>query len=861
MASSNPKVKNLTVSIQNVGNRTIFATWSKLKVSRWKNNDSSTKKKITNTVKGYEYRWAYYISDTNKPFKETSWTEVGADIVAASYTADADATKVKFFIRPVPKTYTVTKKVKGKKKTETKKYFTPGTAEKSLSLKKIDTPPPAPTISVNKYTLTASLSNLSSDISKVQFQIVRDNTTKSYDTTVSVKKGYASISPTMGAGHVYKVRCRTIGGGVTSLWSDYSENTSAIPASVKKFNTISANSSSSIFLSWPKVTGATSYEINYVTKLDYFDTTPGSTITTENTSIIIEGLDSGTTYFFRIRAADNNQVSKWYPASSKNAPSLTLGREPAAPTTYSIVSSLKVGESVRLYWIHNSQDNSVQREAEIHFTFSSTILGTVERTINVQNTNLGNEFTENDNLFYTIDTSKAFIDGSFILDFSDGVTIEWKVRTRGIINKYSEWSVSRKIEVYAPPTLSLLVSSTLGEWVWDPFNFNTDTIYATTRIPIEPESNIFTSLPIAVEAESGPINQTPVGYYIDIVNNDDYDYEDEFGISHYVPEGQSVYSTYFNSEEFTILRMINASDVTFEDGQEYTITVKVVMNSGLTAEASYEFVMDWEDVNIFPDADISINDETFTASLIPYCLDRFDDIDPDETESEDEEIDIDPEEVEDLHLVENVSLFVYRQNVDGEFVEIASSLNNLRNISVVDPHPTLNYVRYRIVARNLLSGQIVYHDCIPQDVDQPGILITWDEQWKNMPADLEYNDEYMLDEEEYMGSLLKLPYNVDVSEKNNPDIELVNYIGRKRSVSYYGTHLGETVTFKAEVPIDDEDTLSLIRSLSVYMGDVYIREFTTRIGYWASIKVSFDTTHCSMVVPVTIEATRVEGGM
>ena len=108
--------------------------------------------------------------------------------------------------------------------------------------------------------------------------------------------------------------------------------------------------------------------------------------------------------------------------------------------------------------------------------------------------------------------------------------------------------------------------------------------------------------------------------------------------------------------------------------------------------------------------------------------------------------------------------------------------------------------------------------------------------------------------------MLRLPYNVDVSNNNSPDVELVEYVGRKHPVSYYGTQLGETATWNVEVIKDDKETLYALRRLAIWMGDVYVRE-PSGSGYWANITVSFSQKHCELTIPVTINITRVEGGM
>jgi hypothetical protein len=108
--------------------------------------------------------------------------------------------------------------------------------------------------------------------------------------------------------------------------------------------------------------------------------------------------------------------------------------------------------------------------------------------------------------------------------------------------------------------------------------------------------------------------------------------------------------------------------------------------------------------------------------------------------------------------------------------------------------------------------------------------------------------------------MLKIPYNIDVVSNTSIDRALVEYIGRSHPVSYYGTQLGETATWNLAIPKNDKETLYALRRLSVWAGDVYVRE-PSGSGYWANIKVSFSQKHCELTIPITIEVTRVEGGV
>ena len=108
--------------------------------------------------------------------------------------------------------------------------------------------------------------------------------------------------------------------------------------------------------------------------------------------------------------------------------------------------------------------------------------------------------------------------------------------------------------------------------------------------------------------------------------------------------------------------------------------------------------------------------------------------------------------------------------------------------------------------------------------------------------------------------MLKLPYNIDVSDSHSPDVELVEYIGRSHPVSYYGTQVGESSSWSLDIPKSDKETLYAIRRLAKWMGNVYVRE-PSGSGYWAHLTVSFSHKDLDVVIPVKFNITRVEGGV
>lgn len=299
-----------------------------------------------------------------------------------------------------------------------------------------------------------------------------------------------------------------------------------------------------------------------------------------------------------------------------------------------------------------------------------------------------------------------------------------------------------------------------------------------------------------------------------------------------VNKDELVYSKYFDVDTDLSID-VSASDVDLENNISYTVRCVVSMNSGLTAESTTQFTVTWTDNLYAPNAQIGVNEDNYSAIIGPYCED------------------------ENGVLVPDLLLSVYRREFDGAFTEIARDMENARGSFVTDPHPPLDYARYRIVAMTKSTGAISFYDVPGYPVCGKAVIIQWDEQWQDFDVDLEHGG---ATDNPWTGSMLKLPYNIDVSNSHKPDVELVEYIGRSHPVSYYGTQVGETASWSVDIPMSDKETLYAIRRLAKWMGNVYVRE-PSGSGYWANIKVSFSQKHRDVVIPVAFDITRVEGGV
>lgn len=788
----------------------------------------------------YEYEWCYDTGDSVWFVGSKSSTEEKQ----STYNIPSSAKKVRFRVKPVSKTYTSNNK-------ETSYWTASWSTAKTFDTSNLPPEAPSiPTVEIEQYKLTAFIDDINAselNATGVQFQIIKNDTTiyKTGKATINTSVNYVSYSCTVAAGAEYKVRCRTYKGNVYSDWSGYSSNVLTIPAAPSGITSIKATSESSVYLTWASVTAAETYEIEYTTKKDYFDKSDQTTSKTgiELTYFELTGLESGEEYFFRVRAANNKGQSAWTAIKS-----VAVGKDPAAPTTWSSTTTVITGEPLNLYWVHNSEDNSSQTYAELELYISG-----LKETHTIKNSTEEDE--KDKTSVYSINTT----------EYSEGTKIEWRVRTAGVTKVYGDWSIQRTVDVYAPPTLELSVTDSKNN-------------------PIE----VLTLFPFKVTALAGPNTQVPIGYSLTVSSNDIYETVDHVGNPKTVNKGENVYSKYFDiSEQLEV--ELSASDLDLENNISYTVSCIVSMNSGLTAESSVEFTVSWLDEKFIPNAEINLDSETLVTHIRPYCYEYelirykvtrsytvyttttevitasvYGELVEGVVTSTGEQVYYGTTETGDILYycevlngtpVEGVNLSVYRREFDGSFTELAVGLDNSENTFVTDPHPALDYARYRIVATVISTGAVSYYDVPGFPVGEKSVIIQWDEAWSNF--DVSNEDE--MEQPAWSGSLLKLPYNIDVSDRNTPDVSLVEYIGRKHPVSYYGTQLGETSSWSVDIDKSDEETLYALRRLKVWMGDVYVRE-PSGSGYWAHITVSFSQTHLELTIPVTLDITRVEGG-
>ena len=829
---TSPAATRVTITafgLQANTDRTFFGTWS------WSRDNTAH----------FEIRWFYGTGDKAKFTGNSSTVEWLDNAQPQSlYTAPENATYVSFQVKPIAKTHKVNN-------SDVYYWTAQWSTEQFYYMKDLPpAKPPTPTVTMEDYTLKVEVNNIKNDATDIEFQIVQ-NDSKVYKTgKAKVVTNTAKYSCSVSPGFEYKVRCRAIRNKRYSAWTDYSNSVNTKPNKPNKITEIRAISETAIALSWEETTTAETYEIEYAIRQDYLGESNASTTISniETPRYTITGLSSGEKYFVRVRAINGQGKSDW-----TEAVSIVLGAVPSAPTTWSAASTVIVGESIRLYWMHNSKDGSKESKAELKYIANNE----TEKIIEI----VKSSTTDDDVSYYDLSTSS----------YTEGAIIRWSIRTAGITGEYGPSSATRSINVYAPPSLSLVISDGQS---------GSSSISDVTKYPFY------------IIMNAGPYSQKPIGYHVSIIAKNSYETMDEHGNVKMVTSGQEVFYKYLDINDRNVSLKMTPGDINLENNQEYDLVCSVTMDSGLTDESTLSFIVALEDATYYPTAEILFDEKTLCAHIRPYCTERhyqfyrvnyssssgyirtstllnplegtsvdgaltnYDDLVFRGTDSSGNSTYFAVVESDTEYLVENVVLSVYRKEYDGRFVEIAKDIRNTDSIYVTDPHPSLDLAKYRIVATDIDNGSISYTDIPGYSVGVKSIIIQWDETWSSL--EVVGNDP--LEEVTWAGSMLKLPYNIDVSDSNTKDVSLIEYIGRSHPVSYYGTQLGVTATWNTEIPKSDKNTIYGLRTLAIYAGDVYVRE-PSGSGYWANISVSFNQKHKELVVPITLEIKRVEGGM
>ena len=291
--------------LQSNSNNTLFAMWS------WN--------KPTNETDSYKVSWEYLTENGMWFSGNSSSVSVDSDNPSASkqstYSIPSNAKKVRFKVKPISKTY--------KKNDVDTTYWTASWS--SYSIYNVEdyfplTTPDVPSIEIDKFKLTATLTNIDIDgATHIEFQVlsVTGGASKVFATQkAAISNARASFTFSITAGSEYQVSCRAYQRTPKrySDWSKYTDLKGTIPSTPTKIKRIEAMSSTSVQIWWDEVANADGYVIEYTTNKLYFDTSvnvSSVTINEKKTTALIPGLDDGNRYFFRLKASNENGDSGW----------------------------------------------------------------------------------------------------------------------------------------------------------------------------------------------------------------------------------------------------------------------------------------------------------------------------------------------------------------------------------------------------------------------------------------------------------------------------------------------------------------------------------------------------------------------
>ena len=751
----------------------------------------------------FQYQWRHYVAgNVNQWFDDN--VESSTSNVFPPKSFDANVTMVCIRVMPVAETYT---DEYGRTdvpywKAPTEWADLPFKEEFIFKMEWLDpsriTNPPGIDLLTGNY-LKATVNNYNTTTAKqVEFEILQDHVNSIAFLKVPLNNGYAELKYRVPSdGHEYQVRARGVYGVKVGEWSEWSDVKSTGPKAPERLISAKAEGTSGVRVTWTPVdmgAGHESETLDIVYEIQYIQDAERFDVSSEAQT----ATTTSNTGFWIITFDPSSDFGKtWYfRVRSK------LGDKFSSWTNI-LPCTIAKQPSIPTTWSESSTvglgdtirfywvHNAEDNSNEQEATLTYYMSTDPTNPINIVITDTPSDEEESDIIHtYELETST----------FTTGCLIFWKVKTKGAHADYSDYSVERQIGVYDNPAVAFTVPS------------------------------VFTSFPISFTAVADPPQQTAIVWNISIKALEGYDSVDSMGNDVHIGKDQQIYSKFIDISGNTLSHDITAADVTFENGISYALTVTVGMDSGLMASYTAEFTTDYDFDVMEPLAIISFDATNYSASIMPYCYDSAGNIDGD------------------------VTLAVYRREYDGRFVRIATGLTNTGYTSVVDPHPALDYARYRVTATSKTTGRMTSSDFESDYIGIPGVVLQWGRPFDLIVAEDDANAPA------WDGTTLHLPYNADVSEETDVDVALIDYIGRSSSVSYYGTQLGIASSINCVIRADDYETIYALRRLAIYRGNVYVRT-SGGVGYWAQVAVSFQKTHREVTIPVTISLKRVEGGI
>ena len=803
--ATNVTLPKAPVLVEQAG-RTMLATWTKLSDSggstfQVKSTSKANKsKKVSkyDACAGYKVEWWYAIG-AGSYTKASEVTINSKTTLFCEYEPPANATKVKCRVRPFFKQYekVVATTKNGKTTYETKKYYYYSgefrTSNAVTLSKNVLDAPPVPTINIRDTTATISTSYSSSYCGSVTFQVSINGGTATTKTVTS-KSGSGTCAITVDIGAGSTVSARAMA-NVASTVKAYTSSGYSDWSDDSDASTPGKPSNLQVRAADTDNTVLLTWDAPSGGATEYEIQYVHTSAAMFNSSDVRSDTTSETEYY--ITGLDASQ--KWYfrvrsvTASGKSG-WVTYGQS----TSVSGDDGSGEGGSSAVVDTDPTAPTSFQSDS-VAAKGEKVTLGWVHNCEDGCTATASTLYISKNGGAYAPVTVAA---GTYRyqLDtsaYADGDKISWYVTTTAVNGSVSPASAVHTLEVYEAPSVRLSV----------------------------PES--VSALPIEITVSNGGSSGSAVAYSCSVKAVDSYSAVSSIGESVRVAAGQEVWSgraeTTADSHVFTI----GAGDALIQNDQEYRVTAAIATRSGLRADtAGYATFKASYSVALYSImCDVIVHDDALTCDVVPMAY-----------------LEEDGETVP-----EGVRLSVMRIESGGNLVPIAVNIPNGGGITVPDLHPRLDTAAYRVAVTDLATGSVEFAD-YSEEMGADSVVITWDEASASQDSGGNVA---------YEGKRLELPYNVSLQEDYSPDVALVEYIGRKHPVAYYGTQKGATASCTAEFWKDDTETLELLRELAGYAGDCYVRE-PSGTGYWAQANVSISSDSEGETVTASLSFARVD---
>lgn len=353
--------------------------------------------------------------------------------------------------------------------------------------------------------------------------------------------------------------------------------------------------------------------------------------------------------------------------------------------------------------------------------------------------------------------------------------------------------------------------------------------------------------PFYISFNTRPMEQKPISYSILIRSKTSYKNISTEGNIREVGIDDIVYNKVVDglNDMWNVLLEITPGKILLQNNCKYELTIIANMDSGLSATYKKEFYAYFNENYYTITADINVDKDTLEATIEPKCYEEYVD-----------------NGVNKKRIVKDCLVSVYRISYDGSLIPIIENIEDIESTSITDPHPSLDYARYRIVAKSKKNGTISYADITDTHVGVNSIVIQWAERWIPFRSEdnIDSSDDVLDRTKRWSGSLLYLPYNISTTENRKIESVASNYLGRSYPVYNYGTMINDTISWSTKIPNEDKELLYGLRKLSKWDNTVYIRE-GSGLGYWADVTVNISRPHKQLTTDVSIEVKRVDGGI